>query len=362
MIYTKRIQDAIHFSIKTHEVYQKQKRKGKDIAYVTHPLTAGLILAQAGADEDVVIAGILHDTIEDSIEEKKVTKQMLEERFGERVAELVDSVSEKDKGLSWEERKEAALEEIGAFSHDSLLVKSADVLSNTHELYRDFQKDGLETFKRFNAPAADQLIHTAKVIEVIKKAWSGSPLYQDLESAASEVTTMSGAVRNNRKLLGMFDVSHINRDEIPEVADKIAQEFVDSLNKTVLDEQSKEEASDSFAIRCGNCGKDAAVVSVFKKDVDRPHIKVDGFISNVRIYEDSVSRLSERFRMDKKFAKESLSQLHESDPDIYGFVCRRCAKAYCKNCWKGIHAITEDGFYDESRGTCPEGHEQMVQD
>ena len=56
MLYSNKISKAIRFSIKTHEIYQKQKRKGKDIPYITHPLTVGLILARAGADEDVVVA------------------------------------------------------------------------------------------------------------------------------------------------------------------------------------------------------------------------------------------------------------------------------------------------------------------
>lgn len=89
MIYTFKIQHAIRFSIKTHEVYQKQKRKGKDIPYITHPLTVGLILACAGADEDVICAGILHDTIEDSIEERKVDLKMIEDFFGENIAKIV---------------------------------------------------------------------------------------------------------------------------------------------------------------------------------------------------------------------------------------------------------------------------------
>ncbi len=66
MILTPKIRSAIRFAIKTHEVDQKQARKGKDIAYIGHPLTVGLILARAGANEDTIIAGILHDTIEDS--------------------------------------------------------------------------------------------------------------------------------------------------------------------------------------------------------------------------------------------------------------------------------------------------------
>ncbi len=78
MLYNYKISRAIRFSTKTHEVYQKQKRKGKDIPYITHPITVGLILSRAGADENTVVAGILHDTIEDSVEEKKVSEEMLE--------------------------------------------------------------------------------------------------------------------------------------------------------------------------------------------------------------------------------------------------------------------------------------------
>ena len=84
-----KIQKAIKFATKTHEIYQKQKRKGKDVAYITHPLTVGIILAIAGASEDVICAGILHDTIEDSIEERKVDLKMIEDFFGENIAKIV---------------------------------------------------------------------------------------------------------------------------------------------------------------------------------------------------------------------------------------------------------------------------------
>ncbi|MCX6747825.1 MAG: HD domain-containing protein, partial [Candidatus Nomurabacteria bacterium] len=127
MIYTQKIEEAITLAIKTHEIDEKQKRKGKDIPYITHPLTVGLILSLAGASEDVIIAGILHDTLEDSINEYKVTKEMIAEQFGDNVMQLVLSVTEQDKSLSWEVRKAEALEHIKTFSHDSLMLKSADL-------------------------------------------------------------------------------------------------------------------------------------------------------------------------------------------------------------------------------------------
>jgi (p)ppGpp synthase/HD superfamily hydrolase len=185
MIYTHKIQRAIKFSVKTHEVYQKQKRKGKDVAYITHPMTVGLILSLAGASEDVVVAGILHDTIEDSVQEKKVTTEMISQRFGEHVASLVDSVTEQDKSASWEVRKAEAIGHIPTFSHDSLLVKSADILSNVSETIDDHARFGEEIFERFNAPKEKIISHYLQAIDMIIKRWPDSPLAGDL-AALSE--------------------------------------------------------------------------------------------------------------------------------------------------------------------------------
>jgi (p)ppGpp synthase/HD superfamily hydrolase len=180
MIFTPAIKKAIVFSIKTHEVYQKQKRKGKDIAYITHPLTVGVILARASTNEDVIVAGILHDTIEDSIDKKKVTRAMIAERFGKNVADLVDSVAEQRKDLDWESRKREALEHIRTFSHDSLLVKSADVISNVSEIIEDYRKEGPTIFRRFNAPKEKVVRHYLETMETISIRWLKTPFADDL--------------------------------------------------------------------------------------------------------------------------------------------------------------------------------------
>jgi len=189
MQYSETIQRAVRFSIKTHEVYQKQKRKGKDVPYITHPLIVGLILSRAGADEDTVVAGILHDTIEDSTPEKKVTRGMIAERFGENVAELVESVTETHKNLPWSERKAQALERIQTFSRPSLLVKSADVISNTSETLDDYRRDGDAVFARFNAK--EKLFqHYLRVIIAIIERWPENPLIEDLRESARKLQSI----------------------------------------------------------------------------------------------------------------------------------------------------------------------------
>lgn len=187
MVFTFKIQKAIKFAIKTHEVYQKQKRKVRNIAFITHPLTVGIILSRAKASENAIVAGILHDTIEDSINEKKVTAEMIEERFGKEISDLVLSVTETDKSLSWNKRKSQALEHIQHFSKDSLLVKSADIIANVSELLDDYAHYEDTIFARFRAPKAKIIKNYLEAISLIIQKWIENPLKDDLSFLAYQL-------------------------------------------------------------------------------------------------------------------------------------------------------------------------------
>lgn len=187
MIYTHLIRKAIGFATQVHETDQKQKRKGKDIAYIVHPLGVGLILSQVGASEEIIAAGILHDTLEDSVAENKITKEILANEFSEEIADLVVSVTEPNKELPWEVRKEEALKHIESFSHGALLVKSADILHNACELLDDYKIMGRETFDRFNAPSYKIFQHYQNSISTIIEKWDKNPLLEDLLDLSVEL-------------------------------------------------------------------------------------------------------------------------------------------------------------------------------
>jgi len=248
-----KIQKAIKFATKTHEVYQKQKRKGKDISYITHPLTVGIILSRIGASDDVVCAGILHDTIEDSIAEKKVTFEMLKERFGETVAQLVLDVTETDKTLSWDERKAQALKHIKTFSHDALLVKSGDVLSNLSELIDDYNKDGEQVFLRFNAPKDKIIKSTLMTITAIIEGWLENPLVRELRYLGDKL-----------QMIGAKDFMIQHPAKIIEYADRKNN---DSLECPICHwKGSQEEASIEYYdalmdASCPNCDKMLLVIN-----------------------------------------------------------------------------------------------------
>ena len=85
---------AASFAAKKHRY---QKRKGDDAEpYVNHPLEVANLLANIGKvdDYDILIAAVLHDTIEDT----ETTKEELTELFGAKVSDYVMEVTD-DKSL-----------------------------------------------------------------------------------------------------------------------------------------------------------------------------------------------------------------------------------------------------------------------
>jgi (p)ppGpp synthase/HD superfamily hydrolase len=169
MIFSDTIRNAIKLALKTHELHQKQKRKGKDIPYIVHPLIVGMLLSRAGASEDVVAAGILHDTIEDSHPLVPVTAKKIEKMFNAKIAALVVSVTESKRIIAWEERKNDILSRISHYDYDSVLIKSADTLANTTELIHDVEQDGITVFSRFGGSAAAVVSHYCKTINALKE-------------------------------------------------------------------------------------------------------------------------------------------------------------------------------------------------
>ncbi len=76
---------AYDFAMHYHEGQKRSSGK----PYFEHCLEVGQILASWGMDQNTVIGGLLHDTIEDT----QVTFQDIENKFGKDIAELVEGVT-----------------------------------------------------------------------------------------------------------------------------------------------------------------------------------------------------------------------------------------------------------------------------
>lgn len=125
---TARLLDAASFAADRH---RDQRRKDVDATpYINHPLDVARILGEAGVDDvEVLMAAILHDTIEDT----DTTAEELTERFGARVCGLVLEVTD-DKSLPKLERKRLQVLKAPAKSPDAKQIKMADKIANLRDL------------------------------------------------------------------------------------------------------------------------------------------------------------------------------------------------------------------------------------
>jgi (p)ppGpp synthase/HD superfamily hydrolase len=137
------IDQAIEFAAKAH---CNQLRKGTDIPYISHPYAVGIILLQSGCREEVVVAGILHDTIEDAATSVEEIRNM----FGPEVAAIVEGCSEPEhETLSWEERKEHTLEYLSTAPGEVKIVACADKLHNIRTIATQYRQIGDQVWTRF---------------------------------------------------------------------------------------------------------------------------------------------------------------------------------------------------------------------
>jgi guanosine-3',5'-bis(diphosphate) 3'-pyrophosphohydrolase len=99
--------------------------------YINHPITVLSILCEEGGvvDENVLCAGVLHDTIEDT----DTTPDELSRLFGPRVRDIVLAVSD-DKQLPKAERKRLQIVHASAAPREAKLVKLADKIANLRDL------------------------------------------------------------------------------------------------------------------------------------------------------------------------------------------------------------------------------------
>lgn len=118
------VEKAQQFATKKHA---GQFRKDGKTPYITHPHAVVELLKKIGvADENIIAAGWLHDTIEDC----GVTKDDLAREFNAEVARIVSALT---RDVSRDEYKERMLKADYAVQ----IVKLADVVHNCSTLTPD---------------------------------------------------------------------------------------------------------------------------------------------------------------------------------------------------------------------------------
>ena len=122
-MYSPVVEKALGIALAAHD---GQLRKASSEPYIVHPLHVALILARWGQDDDVIVAGLLHDVVEDC---DGWDLARVEREFGHHIAHVVGELTE-DKSKTWEERKRAGIAKVPHMSPQAATVKSADKLHN----------------------------------------------------------------------------------------------------------------------------------------------------------------------------------------------------------------------------------------
>ena len=166
------------FAINAH---QGQIRKNEpDKPMIIHPLSVGKLLEDYNYSDNIVAAGYLHDVVEDT----KYTIEDIEKEFGQEVANLVMSASEKDKTLSWEERKKHTIEEVKKLPLKNKLVICADKINNLEDLYLKFAKNGQRDFSNFKRGEEKHKWYYTNIYEnLIKGENKNLPIFKRLKKA-----------------------------------------------------------------------------------------------------------------------------------------------------------------------------------
>jgi GTP pyrophosphokinase len=122
-----RLQSAYVFTAKVHD--GQERLSGEP--YLIHPLEVAGILLDLNVDEDTIIAGLLHDTLEDTL----TTREEIERLFGEKVAFLVEGltkIARMEFRSAREQQAENFRKMLVAMSEDIriLMIKLSDRLHN----------------------------------------------------------------------------------------------------------------------------------------------------------------------------------------------------------------------------------------
>jgi guanosine-3',5'-bis(diphosphate) 3'-pyrophosphohydrolase len=145
---------AMRFSAEKH---RDDRRKGEEeTPYINHPIEVAETLWRVGQvrDIDVIVAAILHDTIEDT----DATPDEIESTFGPAVSELVQEVSD-DTKLRKEERKRLQIETAPHKSPGAKLIKLADKISNVQAITNFPPANWEPERKRAYLDWADQVVN-----------------------------------------------------------------------------------------------------------------------------------------------------------------------------------------------------------
>lgn len=168
---TPKIQKAINYASRLHIGQTRTGDEGA-LPYVSHCFSVAWILNEYTEDEDIIVAGLLHDILEDV---PGYGYDKMVEDFGSRAAKIVKGVSEDkdpnvqtDEKADWLERKQKYLDNLEKDDYEALMVCVADKIHNLQSMRDVYSVQGEKLWENFNAPSDKKIWFYEEVYRIIK--------------------------------------------------------------------------------------------------------------------------------------------------------------------------------------------------
>jgi len=166
------------------DLHATQKRKGKDVPYISHLMGVAAIVLEQGGTENQAIAALLHDAVED----QDVSVEEIRKRFGDEVAQIVDGCTdaEGEPKPEWRERKEKYVAHLREAGPLVWLVAAADKLYNARTILEDYRIEGESLWDRFTGKKDGTLWYYRTLAKTFREIYP-SPLTDELGRVVAEL-------------------------------------------------------------------------------------------------------------------------------------------------------------------------------
>jgi (p)ppGpp synthase/HD superfamily hydrolase len=195
-----RLQQAFRYAAEQHA---GQTRKQTAVPYLSHLLAVASLVLEAGGDEDLAIAALLHDVVEDCGGMPRLRE--IRRRFGARVARIVEGCTDSfsDPKPPWLERKRAYLARLKREAAETRLVSASDKLHNVRTVLSDYRQQGESVWKRFQGKREGTLWYYRALSDEFRRR-RPNRIVRELEIAVAELERAAGVKhsRGEKKKMG----------------------------------------------------------------------------------------------------------------------------------------------------------------
>lgn len=214
------------------EYHQGKKWNSFGYDYITHPMEVMQILTKMGADDDLLMAGLLH-----GIPENEDQLEELECDFGEEAAAIIGYTA-RDPEKTWRENKESWIEVLEFVPKEVKMLFLADITADLRSIVAEEERNYNDVWKMFAAPKEDLAWYYGSMKEGLKELQNyenTAPFYWEMLDLYTEMFVDHWYDEDNKTLyrveaINTMKLSYkqpewVDAEELPEDPEQIGMEF-----------------------------------------------------------------------------------------------------------------------------------------